>query len=1729
MTTEKIKDILLKDEMKSSYIDYAMSVVVGRAIPDVRDGLKPVHRRIIWSMTDNNQFYNRSHVKSARIVGECFVEGTLVNTLHGLKPIEKIKVGEQVYTDHSLSEVLKLYEMPKKDLKKIELENGLETICTKDQMFKVFTPSLKFIWKKAKDLKNEDYVLCRAHKNKNAKLTELNGITFDKDLAYFFGFFQADGWIDRNKRGFHRISFASEKVEILQHIKDIIRTKFNQEENITKKKTGLYYLRINNHKLNSKLIDVFQIVDKYAHNIKVPSYIFTSPENVIYSYLSGFIDGDGHIHSKRNSISLHSISEQFIKELQILLFSLGINSTIHYSISKPHKLRGRMIKSDNPLYLLEITTENFLKVSSKLELFHPKKSNKLKPRNRRIIASKYEEIPFIGSQIFEEFSEKQLGGRWYEDINGNKIRIGIKYPDGTKIRYAKDLKDNIKIYKSTIELLNIKEKMEAIGSEYLTLINNILENDWFFIKVKKVKDFPAEKTYDLQVKDDHQFIANGMVVHNCLGKYHPHGDSAVYNSLVRMAQDFSMRYPLIDPQGNFGSVDGDPPAAMRYCVTGDTLLLTKRGLMPIKELSNYIKEDISTISRKTVCIQNNGQTYECDINESPLSMQSDGYEGDIDIEVLSYEGTTNEATTFFDSGVHKIIQVKTKQGYIIKGSVNHPVLCWSTDYNGKPIKVWKTLGTLLENDIIIISRKGLFPKQNYSTEHHIPEVNENRCEIDFPTEITKDLAFTLGALVAEGSVSDTEQQRLSFNNKNNKYYEKVKNGLLNSFPGISVYERDEYNGWKEFSLHYRDALDFLYSIGLTPVKSDEKEIPFSILRSSKSVVASFLRGLFEGNGSIQIVTDSKHGSKSSNLTYVSKSVKLLNQLKILLLNFGILTSHLILDPRNDTYRITILGMDSKLAFINQIGFFSDRKNKKFEEIREHDNTRFSKTDFVPHIGEYFKKKYNYRFNEFFQKQNINRYNSLRNKIDYIRTKVEEKDVLLLEEIIKDNYIFQQIKSIKVLPDERVYSIRVDSECHSFVANGFINHNTEARLSQIANELVEDIDRDTVDFEPNFDNSLEEPVYLPSKLPNVLINGTKGIAVGMSTSMAPHNLMEVCQGIILTIDNPDISIEELMEIIKGPDFPTGGIITDTTGIYNAYSTGHGRIPIKGKVELEEKGKKRRLVITEIPYLLNKTTLIEQIARLIKNGVIKDVSDLRDESDRKGMRIVLDLRRNAQPAILKNVLFKRTRLFTSFNITNLVLINNGKQPKILNLKEILQEYINHRLDVIYRRNEYELRKAKKRLHKVEGLIIALNNIDDVVNIIKTASDRADAENKLMQKYALTEIQVKAILSMPLSRLTNLEKQKLFDEEKTLKEQIQEYEDILGSEQRRLDIIKQELTDISKEYGDERKTRIIEQQAVRNIKKKDLIKKEPTLVIFTKNHYIKRISIKEYRTQNRGGRGKKGMEVGEEDIIHDLFVCSTHDTILFFTSKGRVYSIRCFEIPQQSRTAKGKPIVNIIKLRSGEEISEMIPINNFKTPDKLIMVTKNGIAKKINLRLFSKVQSTGIRAQRIKKDDKLVSVKKLSNEIQEIFIATKKGYAIRFDESELRELGRNTMGVIGADLRKGDEVVDSLLVTDDDIVLTITTNGNGQRTYIKEYRKTGRAAKGVKNITLSDDDDEVIAVRIAKEKDLIIGTEQGQVIRVPVDSIRITHRRAKGVRVINLYEDDSVSAIGKCAKQL
>ncbi len=686
--------------------------------------------------------------------------------------------------------------------------------------------------------------------------------------------------------------------------------------------------------------------------------------------------------------------------------------------------------------------------------------------------------------------------------------------------------------------------------------------------------------------------------------------------------------------------------------------------------------------------------------------------------------------------------------------------------------------------------------------------------------------------------------------------------------------------------------------------------------------------------------------------------------------------------------------------------------------------------------------------------------------------------------------------------------------------------TEARMNVISSELVEDIDKDTVEFVPNFDESLKEPVYMPSKIPNLLINGSSGIAVGMSTNMPPYNLREVVHGITAVIDNPHMYPEELSQYIKGPDFPTKGIIMGRKGIRNIINSGRGKITVRGKVEIDD----RQIIISEIPYQVNKLKLVENIAHLINNKKIRGVSDLRDESNREGIRIVLDLRKDSDPNAIKHQLFMMTRLQSSYSILNRVLVdNNGLQPSVLNVMGLIKAHIDNREKVIIRRTEYDLNQAKKRLHLVEGLLIAIANIDEVVQIIKTATDTVDARDKLMRKYQLSEEQTDAILEMPLRRLTGLQTQKLQDEKTTLIENIKRYEEIIADKKVRMQIIKEELVEIDKKYGDDRQTEILDiQEDVEEPEEEQLkvVPEETCVIILTENQYIKRMTLKTYQAQNRGGKGKKGINKRDEDVIRDVFVISSHDKVLLFTKKGRVYSKYAHEIPLMSRTSRGKALVNFVGLKSDEQIVHMVPVADFEQEDFLVFVTKRGIVKRTSIREFKNIRKTGILAISLRENDELVNVK-LSEEDYYILIATENGYAIKFSDLEIRPLSRKAMGVQGIRLREEDNVVDMVIGDNDTDVITITKNGYGKRSKVELYRETRRGGKGVINIKFRDDDDCVNSVKAATNEDILIATTNGLIIRMPSLSLRSLSRSAKGVKVIDLYEDDFVSSVALCER--
>lgn len=682
--------------------------------------------------------------------------------------------------------------------------------------------------------------------------------------------------------------------------------------------------------------------------------------------------------------------------------------------------------------------------------------------------------------------------------------------------------------------------------------------------------------------------------------------------------------------------------------------------------------------------------------------------------------------------------------------------------------------------------------------------------------------------------------------------------------------------------------------------------------------------------------------------------------------------------------------------------------------------------------------------------------------------------------------------------------------------------TEARMEPIAEEMMEDIGKETVEFRDNYDGSLEEPIVLPSKLPNLLLNGASGIAVGMSTNIPPHNLNELVNAIKLLIDEPESDVLDLMEELPAPDFPTGGIIYGYNGVYKAYKEGRGKITIRAKTRTEDLGGDRsRIIIDEIPYQVNKAKLVESIARLVKDDVINEISDLRDESDRDGIRVVIDLKRGSLPDVVLNKLFKHTQMEVTFGVINLALVDD--EPEVLDLKETLNHYIDHRVDVVTRRTKYDLDKAEDRAHILEGLLTALDNMDEVIKIIRSSEDQDEAKGRLTSNFLLSDKQAQAILEMQLRRLTGLEREKLQDEYEELQYKIRELKEILGDKQKVLDIIKDELDELAEKYGDERRTEI-NKDAV-EVETEDLIPEEDLVVTLTHNGYIKRIPVETYRQQRRGGVGLIGMDTKDEDYVVDLFVANSHDYLLFFTNKGRVYWLKAYKLPKGSRRSKGRPIVNMLpRLDDDEKIEDLIPVSEFSEDEYLLFSTKKGKIKRTSLAAYSNPRVTGIWAIRLQEDDELVDTK-LSDGSMEVMLATKNGQAIRFDEEDVRPTGRYTMGVKGARLGDDDEVVSMTLVEEDDMILTLTEKGYGKRCYVENYRKTNRGAKGVITMRTEERNGDVVCVRrVEEDQEIILASESGMIIRTDVDDISIQGRNTMGVRTMRLKENDRLIGMSK-----
>ncbi len=686
--------------------------------------------------------------------------------------------------------------------------------------------------------------------------------------------------------------------------------------------------------------------------------------------------------------------------------------------------------------------------------------------------------------------------------------------------------------------------------------------------------------------------------------------------------------------------------------------------------------------------------------------------------------------------------------------------------------------------------------------------------------------------------------------------------------------------------------------------------------------------------------------------------------------------------------------------------------------------------------------------------------------------------------------------------------------------------TEARLTKLAEELLADIDKETVDFVPNFDDTTVEPSVLPTRVPNLLINGSAGIAVGMATNIPPHNLSEIVDGLVMMIDNPEITIPELMTVIKGPDFPTAGFIHGYEGIRQAFTTGRGIIQMRARATIEEgKGDRESIIVTELPYQVNKARLLERIAELVQEKKITGISEIRDESDREGMRIAIDLKKGEISTVILNQLFKHTAMQSTFGVIMLALVNN--QPRVLNLKKLLSNFIQHRREVVVRRTKYDLRKAEERAHILLGLKIALDNLDAVIALIKASANPEDAKTGLVREFKLSEIQAQAILEMRLQRLTGLERDKIIAEYEEVLKEIARLSEILASDALVMKIIRDEILTIKAEYGDPRRTEIVAEASEIDIE--DLIKNEEMVITISHAGYIKRNALTTYRAQKRGGKGKIGMETKEEDFVERLFTATTHSYILFFTNKGRVYWLKVHQIPEASRQAKGKAIVNLIQIGQDERVTAALPVREFTPGHFILMATKKGIIKKTELESYSHPRPSGIIAITLEEGDELISSEVTDGKC-DVFLGTRDGLSIRFSETDVREIGRTGKGVIGIRLDETNDVVGMEIVRDDSTILTVTENGYGKRSTLEDYRSQGRGGKGIFTIKITEKNGRVTGMaQVSQEDEIILITTNGKVLRIRSRDISVQGRNTQGVRLFDIDEGDKVVSFARLAERL
>ena len=1179
--------------------------------------------------------------------------------------------------------------------------------------------------------------------------------------------------------------------------------------------------------------------------------------------------------------------------------------------------------------------------------------------------------------------------------------------------------------------------------------------------------------YDGGYRPDRGYFKCARVVGDVMGNYHPHGDSAIYDTLVRLAQPWSLRYPLIDGNGNFGSPGNDPAAAMRYCLAPSTRVRLADGR------SVQIGDVLPTAEPES---------------DNDL----------FDVKLLDRNGDPVNASVLFHSGEHPTLQVRTREGYQVTGTHNHPVLCL-VDVFGIPTLLWKLLEELQPGDRVAMYRG-----------------QPDQLEVLSDSDAAE--ALLLGAFVSEGWVSD---ERAGFNNVDEAFFTDVREAY-DQIVGGRRYRttRRIASGSDLHELDIQDLTALLASplAELQGLAAAQKVVPDPVWARGPAFKRRFLQALFEGDGSCSRLT-----RNTIQISYSTRSEQLARDVQQLLLEFGVvsrLSAH-----TTGEWKVYIGNRRDARLFATRVGFWG-RKQSKLRALLAGipERSTAMSSDHVPFVADYLRTHgaTSYTDRDWLRRHNVDRVERWERDRDEIRSHITEQEALaVVEPLVDGRYYYAEVASVTDAGVQPVYSFRVDSDDHSFLSDGFVSHNTECRLAPLAMEMLREIDQETVDFSANYDGRSQEPDVHPSRIPNLLVNGSSGIAVGMATNIPPHNLREVASGVQWFLENPDAGpealLDALLERVQGPDFPTGALIVGRGGIEEAYRTGRGSIRMRSVIEVDEDKKGRTiLVVTELPYQVNPDNLAETIADHVRDGRIAGIADVRDEgSQRTGQRLVIVLKRDAVAKVVLNNLYKHTQLQTTFGANMLAIVDGV--PRTLRLDEFVRYYVAHQVDVIVRRTRFQLRKAEERMHILRALLKALDQLDAVIALIRAAESADAARGQLMALLEIDEIQAVAILDMQLRRLAALERQRIIDEAAELEAKIADLTEILANPARQRAIIGEELAEIVERYGDERRTRIIPYEG--DMSAEDFIPQEDVVVTVTRGGYAKRTKTDLYRQQRRGGRGVQGARLKQDDIVERFFVTNTHHWILFFTNKGRVYRAKAHELPEADRNARGQHVANILAFQPDETIAQVLDIKDYGVTPYLVLATKRGLVKKTALSEYDNGRSSGLIAINLREDDELIAAALISAE-DDLLLVSRRAQSIRFraDDEALRPMGRATSGVIGMRLEGDDEVLSMSVATDDEQALMVVTDGGfGKRTLLAEYPRQGRGGKGVLTARVVETRGSLVGAMVVGPSDELFAiTSAGVVIRMSVEGLRNLSRATMGVKLIALDAGSTVVAV-------